>query len=95
MPAPVRRLIDQALIRVLAGPLGVQSIRRHDMDVVFRTSDPARLEGVLTGLPGKVRLVGQSLGSASVAGSEVWWRPTAAACEPDTLLPLLGHRLSQ
>lgn len=95
MPAPVRRLIDQALIRVLAGPLGVQSIRRHDVDVVFRTIDPARLEGVLTGLPGKVRLVGQSLGSASVAGSEVWWRPTAAAREPDTLLPLLGHRLKQ
>ena len=95
IPTPVRRLIDQAMIRVLAGALGVQSIRRHEADVIFRTSDPAGLEAMLSGLPGKVRLVGQALGRASVAGSEVWWRPVSGSDEPAALLSLLRECLSR
>ena len=93
-PALVRQLIDLAMIRVLSSAIGVRSIRRHEQDVIFRTTDPGRLEACLTDLPGQVRLVGPGVARGRLAGAEVWWRPTEAAWEPDTLLALLRNRLS-
>ena len=93
-PVLVCRLIDLAMIRVQACALGVRSIRRHESDIIFRTTDPGRLEGCLKDLPGQVRLVGPGVARGRLAGAEVWWRPTEAAWEPKTLLALLRRRLS-
>ncbi len=95
-PCPVllQYLIDLAMIRVLARGLDVQSIRRHEQDIIFRTASPGRLEGCLSDLPGLVRLVGPGVSHGHMAGAEVWWRPTEAGWEPQTLLALLRNRLS-
>ena len=82
------------MIRVLARGLDVQSIRRHEQDIIFRTASPGRLEGCLSDLPGLVRLVGPGVSHGHMAGAEVWWRPTEAGWEPQTLLALLRNRLS-
>ena len=90
MPGPVESLADLSMIRVLASGMGIRSIRRHEQDIIFRTSDPARLEKVMDGAPGRVRLVG---GTTADALAEVYYRPSAEAARDKALLAILRKRL--
>lgn len=90
-PTEVAELIELARLRLLAASAGIRSIILRDDDVVFRTSEPRRLEQLMAGAPGSLRLVG----SRDVSGHwELYYRPPASHLEPTTLLGVLGRRLA-
>ncbi|MCA9297001.1 MAG: hypothetical protein KC983_10800, partial [Phycisphaerales bacterium] len=90
LPKSTRRLIDLAQVRIAAAHLGVRSIRLHERDVIFRTSNPKQLEIRMAGVRGTVRLVGNP---TSDGLTEIYFRPPKGFLEPDTLLTVLRKRL--
>jgi transcription-repair coupling factor (superfamily II helicase) len=86
MPPTVQTLLDQAEIRVLAGPLGIESIIRRGGDVVFAVRSHLSLKTLLDGSPGSLRLPDERT---------IHWRPPPAYLEPSTLLAVLLKRLRQ
>ncbi|MEM7229931.1 MAG: helicase-related protein, partial [Planctomycetota bacterium] len=90
LPKGTRRLIDLARVRIAAAHLGVRSIHLHERDVIFKTSDPKKLEECFNGVRGTVRLVGQPTAGGM---AEIYFRPPRAFLEPDTLVTVLRRRL--
>ncbi|KPK82853.1 MAG: hypothetical protein AMJ81_09060, partial [Phycisphaerae bacterium SM23_33] len=86
IPPVVDDLLTVALIRVLAGRLGMDSIVLHPPDVVFSLGDAARAEAGLAGLAGTVRLVDERT---------AYWRPPPTYLEAPTLLTVLRRQLQE
>jgi transcription-repair coupling factor (superfamily II helicase) len=86
MPLQVLALLDQATVRVLAGQVGIESIIRHDPDIIFRVRDFAPLR----------KAFDQSIGSVRLADERTMhWRPPPAYMNARTLLDVLLKRLRQ
>ena len=90
LPRAARIHIQLAELQISAAMLGVQSLARHDDDIVFRTRQPADLERHMKNVKGSLRLVGQP-DSDGVA--EVYYRPPKSYFEGETLLNVLRSRL--
>ena len=91
-PAPARRLLELAEMRVRAFPLGIRSIAVHEADVVIRCADPAPVVAALEGARGAVR----PLSGADADGlREVYYRPPEAYLEPATLATILTKRFRE
>jgi len=89
-PKGVDRLIELARVRVAAAGLGVRAITRRESDLIFAARDPGAVAEALEGAEGTVRVLEGSSGSEI---AEVYYRPPPSYLEPDTLLPVLRHRL--
>jgi len=90
-PQRARPLFELAAIRIAATDLGVKSIRRHEGDIIVKTSDPAALGERMEGAAGSLRLVGQP----DAAGyTDIYYRPPTSYLDPGTLLTVLRRRLS-
>jgi len=93
-PKAARRLLDLALLRVLAAGYGVRSVVLNEQDVVFRTRDPAALAAALDRGGARdgvsVRVIEPV---KPTAVREVFVRPPAGYLEGETLLRMLIHRL--
>lgn len=87
MPAATEMLFRLTEVRVLAAMGGVCSLVRHESDLIFKARQAQRVMEAMNGAPGTVRLV------RGAGGDEVYYRPTAAAREPATLLSILRKRL--
>ena len=90
-PARAQPLFELAAIRIAATQIGVKSIRRHEGDIIFRTSDPTALGARMEGAAGSLRLVGQP---DSEGRAEVYYRPPSVYLEPESLLTVLRRRLT-
>jgi transcription-repair coupling factor (superfamily II helicase) len=90
LPRAARIHIQLAQLQISAAMLGIDSIRRHDDDIIFRTRQPAELERHMKGAKGSLRLVGQP---DSEGVSEIYYRPPKTYFEGDTLLNVLRSRL--
>lgn len=86
VPPAVSRLLELTEIRVRARDAGIISISLRPPDVVFLVSDPIRMEGVLTGAAGTVRIPDEKT---------IYWRPPVNYLEPATLVPVLRRMLAR
>ena len=82
--------IQLAEIQISAALLGIQSITRHEDDIIFRTKHPADLERHMKGAKGTLRIVGQPDGAGL---AEVYYRPPKTYFAHDSLLNVLRTRL--
>ena len=86
VPAEVGTLLDVAEVRGRAGNAGIDSIIRHDPDIIFTVRDMRLAEGVFDGPVGTIRLPDDHT---------VHWRLPKACLEMPTLLSVLLKRLRQ
>ncbi len=86
VPDQVNTLLDMAEVRVRAGQAGIDSIIRHDPDIIFTVRDMKLAEGVFEGPVGTIRLPDDHT---------VHWRLPPACLEMPTLLRVLLKRLRQ
>ncbi len=90
-PAPAATLFELAEIRVALQSLGVESLTRHDEDLVFSTRHVRRLQERLADAPGSVRLVDSP--TADQPGT-VYFRPPGNYLQTQaTLLAVLRKLL--
>jgi len=82
--------VQLAEIQISAALLGIQSIARHEDDIIFRTRRPADLERQMKGAKGTLRIVGQPDDAGT---AEVYYRPPTSYFATDTLLNVLRARL--
>ena len=92
LPRRADRLLQLAEIRVLATLINIQSVTRHEDDIIFRTRDPKTLGNRMNQAKGTLRFVGQPDSSGLV---EVYYRPPKSYLEPDSLLAILRKRLKE
>lgn len=90
LPRAARVHIQLAELQISAAMLGIQSITRHDDDIIFRTRRPADLERHMKGAKGSLRIVGQP-DAEGIA--EIYYRPPKSYFDGDTLLNVLRGRL--
>ena len=84
-PAGARTLVELAELRVAAGVLQVEGLKRDGPDLIFRTRRPTALEVVLGDAPGRTSLIDERT---------VYYRPPANYLkQPDTLLAVLRKLL--
>ena len=86
LPEQAQTLLDLAEVRLRAGEAGIDSIIRHDPDIIFTVRDFGRAEPVFTGPVGTVRLPDEHT---------VHWRLPPACREMPTLLRMVLKRLRQ
>ncbi|MGP1271754.1 MAG: transcription-repair coupling factor [Phycisphaerales bacterium] len=91
-PAPVRRLLALAEVRVAASALGVRAIVLREPDVIFRAEDPTPIARAMQSATGTVRVLPPK---SNESVSEVYYRPPSNHREPETLLRVLDARLRQ
>jgi len=84
-PEQADKLIQLAELRVAASTFASQAIKLEKPDLIFTTTDPARLESLLSEAPGTVRVVDDTT---------VYYRPPESYLDPpDTLLAVLRKLL--
>jgi transcription-repair coupling factor (superfamily II helicase) len=86
VPDAAEVLLDLAEVRLLAGQAGIESIVRHDPDIIFSVRDFSAAEPVFDGAVGTVRLPDEHTAH---------WRLPANAREMPTMLHILLKRLRQ
>jgi len=86
VPPEASTLLDVAEVRARAGAAGIDSIIRHDPDIIFTVRDMKLAEGVFEGPLGTVRLPDDHT---------VHWRLPPACLEMPTMLTVLLKRLRQ
>ncbi|MBX3364828.1 MAG: transcription-repair coupling factor [Phycisphaeraceae bacterium] len=91
LPRPVSRLLMLARIRAGAAAIGVRSVTLRDTDIVFRTAKPENVESMMRNAPGTVRTLPPAQNDTL---NEVYYRPPPRVLEGDTILTILGSRLS-
>ena len=91
LPKSAEVMIQLAQIRILATQRGIDSIRRHENDVIFVTSRPKDLAACMDPAVGTLRMVGQPDPRNRV---EVYYRPPVNYFEDGTLLAVLRKRLT-
>jgi transcription-repair coupling factor (superfamily II helicase) len=91
-PQAVRRLLDLAELRIACARLGIRGVTIRDHHIVFRTVAPTVLVQRLRGVQGRVVELAPQ---APTEPAEVYYRPPPSHLEPDTLLAILRHRLTQ
>ncbi len=72
-------------VRLLAGLFGIESIIKHEPDVVLTVRDAAKAQQALTGAPGSLRLVD---------AKTVYFRPPPVYLDSDTLLMVLRNLMN-
>jgi transcription-repair coupling factor (superfamily II helicase) len=83
-PAALVTLLDLAEIRIAAGSLGIEAIKREGPDVIFRTANPQALDPLLRNAPGRTSLIDDKT---------IYYRPPANYLVPGTLLAVLRKLL--
>jgi len=91
-PAPTRRLLELAELRIHANRLLIRSVAVHEQDVVHRCEDADAVRDALAEAKGTVRVLKAAPGDTSGL-VEVYYRPPANYLEPETLLRVLRTRL--
>lgn len=91
LPRAARIHIQLAELQISAAMLNIQSITRHEDDIIIKTRRPLDLETHMKGTKGSLRFVGQP--DAATGLSEVYYRPPKAYFDGDTLLNVLRSRL--
>ena len=86
LPEQAETLLDLAEVRLRAGEAGIESIIRHDPDIIFTVRDFTKAEAVFDGPVGTVRLPDEHT---------VHWRLPPACREMPTLLRMVLKRLRQ
>ena len=86
VPEEVSILLDLAEIRVLAAPLGIESILREEPDLIFSIADVSAVGNLFDGAAGTVRVPD---------GRTVHWRVPRTYFESPTLLRVLTKRLRE
>lgn len=84
LPEQVVTLLDLAEVRLLAGRLGIEAIRRMPPDIVFSFAGFARADRIFQGAKGTVRLIDEKT---------VYWRPPARMMDARTILDVLLKQL--
>jgi transcription-repair coupling factor (superfamily II helicase) len=90
LPTAAQTLMQIAEIRIGAAMMEIDSIRRHESDIIFRTRRPDLLERAMTGAKGTLRPVGTVDASGMI---EVYYRPPPRYFDDGTLLPVLRKRM--
>jgi transcription-repair coupling factor (superfamily II helicase) len=90
LPKRAEFLFQLAEIRVSATHLEIQSITRHESDIIFRTRRPRELEQQMRGAKGSLRIVGDVEPSGLTS---VYYRPPKRFLEDESLLTVLRRRL--
>jgi transcription-repair coupling factor (superfamily II helicase) len=90
LPAHAQRFIHHAAIRIAGAMIGVQSVRRHEQDIIFLTGRPQELKSRMEGAAGTLRRVGAPDEQGHV---ELYYRPPPRYLEDDSLLTVLRRRL--
>jgi transcription-repair coupling factor (superfamily II helicase) len=83
-PAAVVTLLDLAELRIAAGALGIEAIKREGPDVIFRTASPPALDPLLRNAAGRSSLIDQKT---------IYYRPPPNYLQPGTLLAVLRRLL--
>jgi transcription-repair coupling factor (superfamily II helicase) len=89
-PEAVKRLLDVAEIRAMAGVLGARSMEIAGPDLVVRCRSTAPFHEAFRGMQGTVRDVG---GAGPDGLRDVYVRPPKAFLEPASLMAVLRKRL--
>jgi len=90
-PEAVKKLLDLAEIRTLAGQLGARSLQVQGPDLVIRCKDPRHFHFAFKGMQGSV----QTVGVVDAEGlREVFLRPPPAFLQPASLMAVLRKRLA-
>lgn len=84
LPAKVELLLDVSMLRVHAHNLEIDAVILAAQDIIFKVRDPKKLDKILTGAPGSVRMPDQS---------SVYWRPPENYLQMPSLLRILINRL--
>ncbi|MFM9956847.1 MAG: transcription-repair coupling factor [Phycisphaerales bacterium] len=90
-PAPARRLLELAALRIGAHLVGVRSIHVREQDVIIRCETPAPVVKVLEGVKGTVRPIVPRPGDKV---HEVYFRPPPSFLDAASLLTVLRRRFA-
>ena len=90
LPRRAEILFQLAEIRIAAALLDIQSITRHEDDIILKSKQPRALEQRMRGAKGSLRMVGDVDGAGLTT---VYFRPPSNYLETDTLLTVLRRRL--
>jgi len=90
-PAPARRLLEIAALRIGAHLAGVRSIHVREQDVIIRCDTPAPVVRALEGVKGTVRPIAPRPGEKH---HEVYFRPPSSFLDGASLLTVLRRRFA-
>jgi len=86
LPTAAERLVELTELRVAASTVGVSALKLEKPDLIFKTSDPTRLDTLLAEAPGRVTVMEDQ--------HTVYYRPPQQYLEPvETLLAVLRKLL--